>query len=887
MSWLKEFFLRLHATFRGDQIDREIDEEMRFHLEMRSRENVESGMTPAEARRDALRRFGNITYIKEMSRDVRGGGMIETLLQDLRYGTRMLLKKPGFTIVAVLTLALGIGANTAVFSVVNGVLFRPLPYKDTERIITIWEPSRGGRTLGLTDLEFFDLRQQNYVFEDIAAYATGATNLSGRGEPERVAATWVSSGFFPVLGVQPSIGRSFTPEDDKPGLSQVVVLSYGLWQRRFASDPSVIDQQISLNGISRTIIGVMPSDFQFDSKDVELWIPLGLDPANVNPGDRSYRAVARLKPDVTLEQARREMNSLAARLADEHKKRYPAGVNATQSLNLIPIYELIVGDIRPVLLILLAAIGFVFLIACANVANLMLAHAEARQKEIAIRIALGAGRARIIRQLLTESLILSVMGGSLGMLLAVWGVQALIAIASESVPRTDEVSVNVAVLVFTFAVSVLAGIIFGLVPALASSKVNLHLSLKESGKAATGGSGSRTRYLLVASEIALALVLLISAGLMINSILHLINVDPGFDSKNVLTARIMLPQSKYPEHQQVDAFYKQLLERIEALPGVTSVGTVTVLPLSGLNSNASFEIEGRPRASDQVVQNADYRMVSRGYFRTMGISLLEGRDFEESDQESAPGVVIINDTMARIYWPDEDVIGKRINLGVPGSPWLIIVGVVKDVKHQGLDVRPNPQMYFLHSQNAYSTALGVWRSTALVIRTASDPQALIGGIKSEVQSIDKDLPLAKIQTMEQVMSSSIARSRFTMVLLATFALVALVLAAVGVYGIISYVVTQRTHEIGIRMALGAQPRQVLKLVVGQVVVLAIAGVIMGLGLAVASTRVMANLLFGVSTTDPITFIVISLLLIGVSVAASLVPARRAINIDPMEALRYE
>jgi putative ABC transport system permease protein len=812
---------------------------------------------------------------------------METLLQDVRYGIRMLLKSRGFTAVAVLALTLGIGANTAIFSVVNGVLLRPLPYKNPDRIVTIWEPSRGGHTLGLTDLEFFDYREQNHVFEEVAAFATGATNLTGSGEPERIAATWASAGFFPTVGVQPALGRAFTDEDDKPGPAQVVVLSYGLWQRRFGSDPNIIGQQISLNGLSRTIIGVMPGGFYFDNKDVQLWLPLGLDRANVSPRDRGYYAIARLKSNVTLEQARVEMNTLAAQLADEYKKRYPEGVNATQSVNLIPLHELIVGDIRPALLVLLAAIGFVLLIACANVANLLLARAESRQKEIAIRIALGAGRRRIIQQLLTESVLLSLLGGGMGLLLAFWGVEALLAIAPASIPRTSEVGVDGTVLIFTLAVSVVAGIMFGLAPGLQSSKLDLHASFKE-GRGSTGDQGRRrTRRLLVVSEIALSLVLLVGAGLMIKSFWRLLNVDPGFDPNNVLTAQIALPQSRYPQRQQVDAFYKQLVERVESVPGVQSVGTVTVLPLGGGNSNASFEIEGKPRLSDDVAQNADYRMVSKDYFHAMGIPVLKGRYFLESDREGAPGVVIINETMTNVFWPDEDAVGKRINLGVPGSPWLTIVGISKDTKHQGLDIRPKPEMYFLHSQNAYSNALGVWRSMTMVARTSSSPITLAGPLKDVVRAIDKDLPVARIQTMEQVLSNSVSQPRFTMLLLAVFAGLALALAAVGIYGVMSYSVAQRTHEFGIRMALGADARDVMKLILREGLVIVSMGVTIGLALAFIATRLISSFLYGVSPSDPLTFLAISLLLVGVALGACVVPGRRATKVDPMEALRYE
>jgi putative ABC transport system permease protein len=811
---------------------------------------------------------------------------METLLQDIRYGIRMLLKRPGFTAVAVIALTLGIGANTAIFSVVNGVLLRPLPYKNPDRIVTIWEPSRGGHTLGLTDLEFFDYREQNHVFEELAAFATGSGNLTGTGEPERVAATWASGGFFPTVGVEAALGRAFNADDDKPGAAPVVVLSNGLWQRRYGSDPNIIGQQLSFNGVNRTIIGVMPRSFYFDNKEVQLWLPLKLDRADLSPGDRSYLAIARLKSDVTLEQSRVEMNALAAQLAEEYKKRYPQGVNATQSLNLIPLHDLIVGDIRPALLVLLGAIGFVLLIACANVANLLLARAEARQKEIAIRVALGASRGRIIQQLLTESVLLSLLGGATGLLLAFWGVEALLAIAPANIPRTSEVAVDGTVLVFTLAVSVVAGIMFGLVPGLQSSRVDLHESFKARSGSTGGRGGRRTRRLLVVSEIALSLVLLVGAGLMIKSFWRLLNVDPGFDPGNVLTAQIALPPSRYPKFQQVDAFYKQLLERVQALPGVQSAGTVTALPLGGINSNASFEIEGKPRSPDDAPQNADYRMISEDYFRAMGIPLVRGRYFEESDRESAPAVVIINEAMTS-FWPNEDPVGKRINLGVPGSPWLTIVGIAKDIKHQGLDLRAKPEMYFLHSQNAYGTALGLARYMTVVARTSSGPMTLAGPIKSIVQTLDKDLPVARIQTMEQVLSNSVSQPRFTMLLLAAFGVLALALAAVGVYGVVSFSVVQRTHEFGIRMALGADARDVMKLVLREGLVIVSMGVAIGIALAFAATRLISSVLFSVSPSDPLTFLAISLLLVGVALGACFVPGRRATKVDPMEALRYE
>ncbi|HKQ08087.1 MAG TPA: ABC transporter permease [Blastocatellia bacterium] len=884
--WFYTLPLRLRSLLRHRQVEQELDEELRYHLDRQIEENLARGMNAQEARYAALRAMGGMEQHKEACRDMRRVNLIQDFLQDLRYGLRVLARSTTFTAVAVLTLALGIGATTAVFSVIYGVLLRPLPYKEPERIITIWEPSRGGHTLGLTDVEFFDIRDRNQVFEEVAAYATGATNFTGAGEPERVTATWVSADFFPVLGVQPVLGRVLMAEDDKPDPARVVVLSYGLWQRRFGADQGVIGRQVSLNGNSRTVIGVMPRGFQFVSPEVEMWLPLGLDPANVEPGSRSYDAIGRLRPGVTLTQARVELNGIAAQLAVEYKTRFPKGANATSSLNLIPLQELIVGDVRPALLLLLVSTAFVLIIACANVANLQLARGEARQKEMALRLALGANRLRVVRQLLTESLILSVLGGVMGLLLAYWGVGALLALAPASLPRTGEIGINSTVLLFTLAVSLMAGIVFGLAPGRRLSNPDLHAALKEGGRATAGNSGRRTRHLLVISELALAVVLLAGAGLTIRSFIRLLNVDPGFDPRNVLTARISLPQSKYPQPQQVNAFYKQLLERVGTASGVEAAGTATVLPLSGLNSNASFEIEGRPRASDAVAQNADYRMVSSDYFRAMGIPLLQGRYFEASDQEGAPGVVIINESMKHEFWPDEEALGKRINMGAPGSPWLTIIGIIKDVKHKALDATSKPELYFLHSQNA-DKALGVYRSMMLAVRGTGDPLALTGVVKSAVQAIDKDVPVARVETMGSALSTSVAQPRFTMLLLAIFAGAALALAAVGIYGLMAYSVGQRKHEIGIRMALGAQGGDVVRLIVGQGLGMAVIGIGVGLGLALALTRVMSGLLFEISTTDTLTFVVIALLPLAVALAASLVPAWRALKVDPMTALRYE
>lgn len=812
---------------------------------------------------------------------------METLWQDLRYGYRMLLTTPSFTAVIVIALALGIGATTTIFSVVNAVLLRPLPFKDPERILTLWDQARGGRELGFTGPEFFDLRDQNRVFENLAAYQTDRANLTVSNEPERIAITRSSADLFPVLGVQPEIGRTFSAEEDRHGADNVVVLSYSLWQRRFASDRGIIGQRVTLDGIIRTIVGVMPRDFQFPDREAELWVPLGLDPANLDPGDRSFNLVARLRRGVTEERAKVEMNSIASSLQQEYPKKYSARANLTSGINLVPLHEWIVGDVRLPLLILFAAGGFVLLIVCANVANMLLARAETRQKEIAIRTALGAGRARLIRQLLTESLLLALIGGGLGLFLALWGIDALLAVAPQSISHVGATSLDSRLVGFTLLVSLGTGVVFGLAPALYGLRTGITEMLKGESRGATADREQRRmRNTLVVSEIALALLLLMSAGLMINSFLRLQQVNPGFDPQRVLTMRISLPESQYPESRQVTAFYRQLLERLRSVPGIQSVGTVTRLPLSGQNSDASFDIEGRPQMPSEVDFNSDYRFVSPDYFKAIGMRLLKGRYFTAADDEHAPGVVIINESMARRYWPGEDPIGKRISDGLPQSLWLTIIGVVEDVKHHGLNNPTRAERYLPDAQMNYSH-LGVWRARTIVVRTASDPLGVIGAVKEEVRSLDNDLPVSNVKTMEQVISTSLERPRFTMLLLVIFSGVALILAAIGIYGVMSYSVIRRTHELGIRMALGAQPKDILKLVVRQGFAMVITGVAIGLIGAFVVTRVLSSLLYGVSTTDPMTFAAVVLLLMTVALLACYVPARRATKVDPIEVLRYE
>ncbi len=820
------------------------------------------------------------------------------LLQDLRYAGRMLLKHPGFTGVAALALALGIGANSAIFSVINAVLLRPLPYQDPDRIITIWETNPhlqlGFDKFPCSAANFIDWREQNHVFGHIAALSSDPFNLEGRGEPEKLGGARVSADLFAVLGVEASLGRAFLPEEDQPGHNHVVVLSHSLWQRRFGSDPGVIGQAVRFNGESYTVVGVMPPGFHYPHgtdmpayfqfpAQTEVWSPIALRAEQIkNRGGINKAVIARLKPGVTLKQAQAEMDTIAQRIGQQ----YP-DTEAGFGVTLIPLHEQVTGSLRPSLLTLLGAVGFVLAVACANVANLLLARAAARQKEIAIRTALGAGRWRIVRQLLTESVLLSSLGGGLGLLLGMWGIDLLIAATPENIPRFKEVSLDARVLGFTLVVSLLTGIIFGLAPALQASKPDLNESLKEGGRGSTSVR-HRVRSLLVISEVALALVLLIGAGLMIKSFLRLQQVDPGLDPHHVLTMRLSIPYAKYSKDEQRIAFYRQLLERTESLPGVQAVGAVSEIPLSGAEDLEGFTIEGRPPVKSlQEMPIANYHTVTPDYFRAMGITLLKGRQLTEGDKEDAPGVVIINETFAHRFFPGEDAIGKRVTFDNPEkekASWNSIVGVVRDVKHSALDAEPRPEIFRPFFQSPGTSFSG---DLALVARTVSDPLSLAAAIRNEVWAVDKEMPVYDIETMDQIIAESVSRRRFNMLLLGVFAAVAMILATVGIYGVMSYTVSQRTHEIGIRMALGAERGDVLRLVVGQGMMQALAGVAIGLAGAFAVTRVMASLLYGVSATDPVTFIGISLLLAMIALIACYIPARRAMKVDPMVALRYE
>jgi len=818
--------------------------------------------------------------------------MMNTLPQDLRYGARMLLRRPGFTLIALATLGLGIGANSAIFSVVNSVLLRELPYREPQRLVMVWSdrPQLQART-GTTEFpvsaaDFVDLRDQNQSFEQIAAFHSQSFSITGGDDPALLGGVRASASLFALLGVEARHGRVFLPEEDQPGPNRIVILSDGLWRRRFGSDPKIIGQTVSLNNEPYTVVGVAPPDFQFPRRgdlpagfqfprEVDLYTPLALTPEQRNNRSRHYLAViARLKPQTNFEQAQAEVVGIAKRL----EQQYP-DMNRNKSARLVSLHQQVVGKARSGLLTLLGAVGFVLLIACANVANLLLARGAARRKEMAIRAALGAGRRRVVRQLLTESLLLAASAGALAMLLAVWGVDLLRTILPGDLPRADEISVDFRVFGFTLAVSLLTGILFGLVPALQGSRADLNETLKEGGRG-SGGGHDRFRGLLVVAEVALALVLLIGSGLMLRSFVRLMGVDPGIDPQNVLTMDISLPRGKY-EPQRQAAFFRQLLERARALPGVQSAAAVYPLPLSGMEEGTNFRIEGRPPAAPNS-RTAGPRWVSPDYFKALKIQLLKGRVFNEGDGAETPPVLVINEAMARQYWPDEDPIGSRLAFnGRDNQPiWREIVGVVKDVRHTALDTESRPQIYFPFTQFPSSFM-------TLVARTDDDPLKLVAAMRGQVQAIDKDRPISNVHTMEELMARSLSQRRFNLLLLAIFAGVALLLAAVGIYGVMSYSVEQRTHEIGVRVALGARTGDVLRLLLGQGMKLVAAGVAIGLAAAFALTRLISNLLFGVRPTDPATFAAIAILLAGVALAACYVPARRATKVDPMVALRCE
>jgi putative ABC transport system permease protein len=812
---------------------------------------------------------------------------MDTFFRDLRYSVRMLIKSPAFTAVAVLSIALGIGANTTVFSVINAVLLKSLPYKEPESLMLVWGDTdtehnlRGRNQVSATDVA--DFRSQTQVFEDVTTYTGWNPIMSGGNEAERIPAIQVGDGFFKIMKGEPILGRVFTHEEQEDGKDFSIVLSFGLWQRQFGGDPKIVGRTISLNSRPYTIVGVMGSDFHplpstLVSPEGQFYRPVA-EPYDESERDaRHLRAIARLKPGITVEQAQAEMKVIAQRLEREHPL-----TNKGQGAHVVSIADDTVGGIRRTLLMVFGAVIFVLLVACANVANLLLARATARHKEITIRAAIGAARGKLIRQLLTESLLLALCGGALGLMFALWGTNIIETVGAKSNPMFNGIHIDLRTLAFTLALSIITALIFGLAPALQISKPNLAESLKEGGRS-SGASSSRNRLRggLVISEIAMTLVLLVCAGLLIRTVMRLSKVDKGFNSENVLAMNIGLPGSKYPKPENVISFYQQVTDRLAALPGIKAAGITSVLPLSDNFDGRGLAVEDHPKAPGEEI-TVDLYVTTPGYLRAMEIPLLKGRSITERDLKDSLNIALINNTMAGSLWPTENPIGKRIKF--PGSdknpqPWRTIVGVVSDVSQYALDKKAPMQIYLPHAQ--FPTSFNT-----IVVKTENQPAAMTTAVRNEIRSVDKDQAVFNVTTLGQLLDESILLRRFLMLLLVVFALLALILAAVGIYGVMSYAVTQRTQEIGIRMALGARTSDVLRLIVGRGMMLALIGIAVGLIAALALTRVMEGILFGVSPTDSPTFAVIALLLAGVALLACFIPARRATRVDPLVALRYE
>jgi putative ABC transport system permease protein len=803
------------------------------------------------------------------------------LLQDIHYALRLLWKRPDFTVVAVITIALGIGANTAIFSVINAVLLAPLPFEDPDRLVVVSErqiiSNENQQPVSLPNFE--DWKEQNQFFEQLALTRIGTFNLTQNGETERVTGARVSSNLYALLRVKPILGRAFTEAEGKPGAEPVALISYGLWQRRFGSDTQLVGHALQVDGIPYTVVGILPAGASYPAADTDLVIPFIPQTRDRQRANHFVRVLGRLRSGVSLEQARAGMDTIAARL----EQQYP-DTNTGWRVQLTPLHEQLVGNIRPALLVLLGAVGCVLLIACANVANLLLVRAAGRRMELAVRTALGAGRWQLIRQLLTESILLSLCGGLFGLLLAFWCVPILTKLSAGSIPRVDEIRISYRVLSFTVLMSLLTGIIFGLVPAWQSSSRKLTDTLREGRRGSTGGLlHKRVLNLLVISEVALALVLLVGAGLMIRSFISVRQVSPGYDPRGVLTAGIGLSPIKYADLQQQATFYQNLLTRIETLPGVVSVAGVSRLPVVATVSSTGFTIRGKPVASGHE-PDANYRVISPRYFQTMGISFLQGRDFTVRDTKDTPDAVIINQVMAERFWPGENPVGQHVQLSAETTRWREVVGVVANEKLSGIDTETGPAIYVPLTQNSFPNAI---RTLFLVVRTKGEPASLAPELQKELRSIDQEQTLFQVRPLEEVISSSLSQRRFNSLLLVIFGALAGLMAAVGIYGVIAYSVAQRTNEIGIRLALGAQQRDVLKMILGQGIKLTLVGVAIGLIAAFVLTRILSSLLYGVSATDPVTFLGIPLLLTVVALLASYLPARRATKVDPCVALRYD
>ena len=872
----------LGATIRRSHMESEMDAELRFHMEGYAEDLVRSGVAGEEAMRRARLEFGGIERAKEECREARGVSMLESLIQDVGYGTRMLCKSPGFTAVVVLTLALGMGANTAVFSVVNGVLLQPFPFPKQDQLVLVWEKDSGGLRSNTSFATYTDWSRLNQSFTEMAAISFWTPTLVRENDAENLLGFRVSAPFFDLLGVRMERGRNFLPEEDTRGKNFSVILSHGLWARMFGSDPAIGGKAINLNGRTYSVVGVLPANFpsvfSFDPrKPAEIYMPLGYD-ATLPYACRTcnhLRAVARIRDGFTLKQAGTEMNGISENLFRAYPKEYGAPGVILTSLR-----DYVVGDVQAVLFTLLGSVGFVLLIACVNVANLILGWVARRHREITVRAALGADRTRLVRQFLTESVLLSLLGGALGLALAFFGNSALQMLQPGILPRLGEVHMDLRVFGFTLGLSLLTGILFGLIPAWRASKPNLNEGLKEGNKSSSGRQGRYLGRVLVGCDVALALVLLIGAGLLMRSFVRLLDVKPGFDASNVLTLQISLWGANYKNDAPTIAFYQQALERVRVLPGVEDAAIVSQLPLGGNLDKYGLIVEDKPEWSPEKNPSADRYSISPAYLRTMGIPLLHGREFTAQDAKNSPAVVMVSQTLAQLVWPGEDAIGKQIRISDPKGPWRTVVGVTGDVLHTGLDAAHTPQLYLPHTQFTDSDML-------MVVRAAKDPAVLGSAVRGEIAAVDPLQPVYEMEPMREIVASSVAQRRFSAQLFQLFAAIALVLACVGIYGVVSFAVAQRTREIGIRMALGAGRREVLAIVLREGMKPVLVGAVAGLAAALGLTQLLKGFLFGVKPTDPATFAIICLVLVIAAVLACAIPARRATRVDPMVALRYE
>jgi predicted permease len=885
MALLQRLASLWRNLFHNGQVEQELTEEVQAYLELLIEMKVREGLSPEKARHAALIELGGVEQVKEQVREARMGQTLETIWQDLRYGVRMLLKNPGFTAVAVLTLALGIGANTAIFSVVYAVLLKPLPFPESERLMVLAGKGTGTTNRsGVAYPDYADWRARTQSFEDMACYLNTSFNITGLEQPIEVSGRRVNWNFFQLLGVQPQLGRLFTESDDHPGASPTVLISHNLWKDKFGGDPYIAGKTITLDTNQFVVIGVLPLGFEFLRQD-DLYLPIGL---SLTPTfgllERGNQfplyVLARLKLDATETQARIEMEAVTEQLGLEYPK-----TNSKRKAAVTGLAGLMVENVRPVLLVLLGVVACVLLIACVNVANLMLVRSAGREREIAVRLALGAGRGRIVRQLLTESLLIAALGGVAGWLIGAWGINSMTALVPQDVLRLDQVRLNMPVLLFTLSMSLLTGLLFGLLPALHASRTNLNTTLKEGGRSGTSSAWARVRHGLLVTEVGLALVLLVGAGLMLRTLQQLTHVDPGFNAENLLTSQFALSEKSYNEEQRL-VFFRECLTRIEALPGVRSAAFVMSLPIAGSNWNSPFIVADQTFPAPDQAPSAAFTPVSVRYFETMEIQLRSGRGFSEAEMSDSPPVTVINESLARRLWPDENPIGKRLKQGRDANSkavWREVIGVVADVKLNGVDRETPLQIYLPLAQHNSS-------GVRVVVRTTGDPLAAVATVEQTIHSLDKDLPISNQRSMEQLMGNAIAQQRLTLILMGCFALLALILSGVGIYGVISYTVKQRTREIGIRLALGAQTTDVLRLVIRQGMLMVGVGVVSGIAAALMLTKLLtsfSSLLYGVKATDPTTFVLVALLLAGVALLACYIPARRATKVNPIIALRYE